>query len=133
MERINPAMGLVVDEGLIFILKFTSANRIEATEFCDQAQDILYDEIGSTGHFRIAPAKRSDLHENFILLARSKHQDPEFMTRSENEIFVAFIVRENSPDTPLSEELSIIPEELEDFCHQTGLTVAQMDVRELYR
>lgn len=131
-DELNPAMGLVGNESFIYIVRFSSESRIDTRDFCEQAQDILYDDIGSSGHFRIAPIHRKDLNENFILGGRSENP-PEFMPRNNHELFVAFIVRGDDPDNPLSKEFSIIPKELDEFCQQTGLAFEQLDVRDLYR
>jgi len=129
---LNPAFGLVSNEAIIYVLRFSSDSRIDTEVFCDQMQNILYDDIGSTGHFRLAPQYRKDLNERFIV-GGYPEQPPQFMHREDNEVFVAFYVRQDLPDTPLSEELQIIPKELDDFCHATGFAYEQLDVRELYR
>jgi len=129
---LNPAFGLVGNEAFIYVLRFSSDSRIDTEELCNQLQDILYDDIGSTGHFRLAPEYRKDLNEKFILEG-SRSQPPRFMSREPNEAFVAFHVRENHPDTPICDELHIIPKELDQFLQDTGLNYEQMDVRELYR
>lgn len=123
-KALSPAMGLVGNGSFIYVLRFSSDERIHSKEFCDQAQEILYDDLGCPGHFRIAPKHRKDLNENFILCARSE-QPPQFIQREENELFVSFIIRDDcSPDTPLSEELSIIPDDVQKFCDSMGVEFA---------
>ncbi|WP_372997456.1 hypothetical protein [Marinobacter sp.] len=131
MDRINPALGIVGNQSLIYVLRFSGSKRIEADEFCDQAQQILYDDLGSIGHFRVAPAKRENLNENFILSGKPDHSG-QYISREDNEIFVSFIIREGSACNPISTELSIIPKELKQFCEAAELSVEQMDVRSLY-
>jgi len=131
MDRINPAFGIVGNQSLIYVLRFSGSKRIDSDEFCDHAQQILYDDLGSIGHFRVAPAKRENLNENFILSGKSDHPD-QYIPREDNEIFVSFIIREGSACDPISKELSIIPKELKQFCEAAELSVEQMDVRSLY-
>jgi hypothetical protein len=133
MTRINPAYGIIGDKSLIYVLRFTSENPIFVKEFCDQAQTILFDDIGSSGHFRIAPALRADLTERFIFQGLSNDRELQYMPRKNDEIFIAFFVCENSPDIPLSRELEILPIELLEFCKQAQLTFEQVDIRGLYR
>jgi hypothetical protein len=132
MDRINPGMGLIGEKSLLYVLKSTSTKPIFVNEFVDQAQTILFDDIGSVGHFRLAPARREDLTENFVLGSHSHRKQIEFMPRGNNELHVAFFVREDLPETPLSKELEIIPQELKCFCQETGLSFEQVDVRYLY-
>jgi hypothetical protein len=132
IRKLNPALGLVGDSSFIYVLRFTSDHHIFVDAFCDQAQTILYDDMGSSGHFRMAPLRRSDLHENFILGVRSD-KPAEFMQRNDNELFVAFLIRTDDPDNPVSKECLVIPDELDDFCEAVGLRWEQLDVRELYR
>lgn len=132
MNRINPAFGIVGNQTLIYVLRFSSSKRIDTNEFCDQAQKILYDDLGSIGHFRVAPAKREDLNETFILSGEPTEGTRQFMPRENNELFVSFMIREGSACNPISEELSIIPKELKQFCEAAQLSVEQLDVRSLY-
>lgn len=130
IDKIDPALGIVGNGGLIYVLRFMSDQPISAREFVARVQDVLYDEIGSTGHFRLAPLHRRDLNEKFIL-GSGQGQNAEYMPPGNNEVCLSFLVREDL--RPLPEELSLIAQELNDFCAQTGLSCQQIDVRELYR
>ena len=131
MDKIDPAMGIIGNKSLIYILRFNSDSALDPLGFCESIQDVLYDDIGSVGHFRLAPSTREDLNENYILLAKSRQPDP-FIKHRDDELYVSFFVQENCEDTPLSEELCIIPKELKDFCEATHTSVEQIDVRLLY-
>ena len=123
----------IINEGLgIFILKFVSQNHIKTNEFCDEAQNILYDDLGSTGHFRIAPAYRPDLTPDFIEGVGLAGKNNSFLTRENNELIVAFIIRETDPDLPISQEFEIFPKEINQFCEIMDLNVEQMDIERLY-
>jgi hypothetical protein len=63
---IDPAKGLATKECVIFLLKFTSNSCLNVNNFCDDAQEILYDDNCCTGHFRLAPASLSELTANYV-------------------------------------------------------------------
>jgi hypothetical protein len=116
----------------IFILKFGFTNPIEVSRFCDLAQEILYDEQGSSGYFRMAPKEQNHLNEDFIEFAGKKADYKDFYDREDNEIIAAFLIRETDPDVPLNEELTIFPEELAVFCERTNSTVEQIEITTMY-
>lgn len=136
-ENLDPAKGVIGNGSFIYVLRFMSENVIEQDDFCEKAQNILFDDIGSSGHFRIAPKSRKDLNNYFVLGMRYKgirsNEPVPFMPRDDHELFVAFILCEDMAETPLSEEMSILPQELSSFCSQTDFKYEQVDVRELYR
>lgn len=116
----------------IFMLRFTFPEQIVPSQFCRLAQDILYDGLGSTGCFRLAPKSLEHLNENFVEMAGEEAHYKEFFEHSNNEVVVAFIMRETDPDVSLVDELNIFPEELVEFCDATGSSVEQLDISTMY-
>jgi hypothetical protein len=133
MAVIDSGKGLINAAGtLVYVLRFESDNEIDPMEFVEEMQAVLYDEIGSTGHFRLAPRHKEDLNENFVLMGRIEDNHKEFMESNSNEVHVAFCIYQDLSETPLSLELSIIPKEVDEFCEGQGLRYEQVDVRTLY-
>lgn len=120
------------NDNVIFVLRFSFVNQIEVAKFCELAQDILYDEQGSTGHFRMAPKELQHLNEDFVEFAGKEAHYNEYYDKDSNEIIAAFIMRETDPDAPLDEELEIFPKELAVFCERTNSTVEQLDIASMY-
>lgn len=130
---INPAHGVIDETGdLVYVLRFESDNPISRKQICNDLQDILYDDLGSSGHFRIAPKHRKDLNPRWISGGYPNQPPLEFMESEDNEIHVAFVVRGDDSEYPLSKELPIISTEVAEFCSQTDLRCQQVDVRNLY-
>lgn len=129
---LDTAKGNIGPGYFIFVLRFTYAHKMSTKTFCDDAQTILYDDIGSSGHFRMAPKNADDLTPDFIEAAAGVQKPPGFYPRDENEIIAAFILRETDPDLPISEELAIFPGELGIFCEEVEATVEQLDIKTMY-
>ena len=120
------------NDNIIFVLRFSFVNKIEVAKFCDQAQEILYDEQGSSGNFRMAPKERKHLNADFIEFAGTEAQYTEYYDRESNEIIAAFIIRETDHDVPLIDELNIFAKELAVFCEITNSTVEQLEIASIY-
>ena len=120
------------NDSVIFILRFGFVNQIKVAKFCDLAQEIMYDEQGSTGNFRMAPKERQHLNEDFIEFAGEEAHYKEYYDKDSNEIIAAFIMRETDPDVPLDDELEIFSKELAVFCERTNSTVEQLDIASMY-
>ena len=119
-------------EQVIFVLGFSFTSAIETAKFCDEFQEVMYDEQGSTGHFRMAPKYAENLNADFIEFAGKQAHIDDYYDRNPNEIIAAFIIRETDPDVSLNEELGIFPKELSVFLERTGSTVSQLDIATMY-
>lgn len=100
--------------GALYVIRFERERSFPAFDFCDLIQTMLYDDIGSTGHFRLAPKDAHNLTEAFVDAGLSDASDSPFLFSGPNEVYVAFAVRPEV--TTLQEELNIISRELDDFC-----------------
>tara|TARA_B100002003_G_scaffold229811_1_gene239450 strand:- start:88 stop:489 length:402 start_codon:yes stop_codon:yes gene_type:complete len=116
----------------IIMLRFSASRNFSVEQFCNDAQEVLYDKIGATGHFRMAPLDPTELTEQFIVGygAGAKHKG--FHPRNDNEVFAAFHIEETDPDVPLEDELSILPTELKEFCDTCNYSAEQVDIRTMY-
>jgi hypothetical protein len=122
-----------INDNVIFVLKFSFINPMDVSTFCDLAQDILYDKQGSSGYFRIAPKEQSHLNADFIEAIGEEANYKEHYNRKDNEIIAAFIIYETDPDVPLTDELTIFPEELIKLCEHTKASVIeQLDIANMY-
>lgn len=120
------------ERSIIIMLRFSSPSSFTIEQFCDDAQDILYDRIGATGHFRAAPKEESNLTEDFIVGYGEGAKLKAYYPRQDNEFFAAFYIEEIDADVPLSEELTIFPAELRQFCDTSGYSVEQVNIKEMY-
>lgn len=133
VPTINTAQGVISETGdLVYMLCFASDSPIARDKMCNDLQEILYDDIGSIGCFRVAPKHRQDLNPTWVAGATPKPRPLEFMDSKVNELYVAFMVRGDDSEYTLAKELPIISTELADFCSQTNLRCQQVDIRDLY-
>lgn len=100
--------------GALYVIRFEREHSFPAFDFCDLIQTMLYDDTGSTGHFRLAPKDAHNLTEAFVDTGLSDTSDSPFLFSGPNEVYVAFAVRPEG--TALQEELGIISRELDSFC-----------------
>ena len=130
---ISSAKGVINETGdLVYVMNFQSQAPIAKEKVVNDLQEVLYDDIGSIGCFRIAPNRRQDLNAQWVAGAQPKQGDLEFMPSKDNEVYVAFMVRGDDSEYAVGKELPIIATELADFCAQTDLRCQQVDVRDLY-
>lgn len=130
---INSAKGVINAAGdLVYVMRFESDDPISKDRICNDLQEILYDDLGSTGHFRIAPKYRDDLNPRWISGGYSDQRPLKFMDSESKAIHIAFVVHNDAYESTLSEELAIIAGEIAEFCSQTNLRCQQVDVRGLY-
>lgn len=124
----------VINEGgdLVYVLRFESDNPISKDKIVTDLQEILYDDLGSSGHFRIAPKHRQDLTAQWVAGGYPNQRPFQFMESEGNAIHIAFVVRGDDSEYPVAKELPIIGTELAEFCSQTNLRCQQVDVRDLY-
>lgn len=130
---INSSKGVINEGGdLVYVLRFESDNPISKDKIVNDLQEILYDDLGSTGHFRIAPKHRQDLNSNWVAGGYPNPRPLEFMDSEEKAIHIAFVIRGDDSEYPVGKELPIISTEIDEFCSQTELRCQQVDVRTLY-
>ena len=130
--NIDPAKGQVGKNLLMFALRFSSEKEISVDDFCEKAQSIFYDDIGATGHFRIAPKLRKDITPDFIEIAGAGARIKDYYERQDNEIVATFIIRQTDSEVTIAEEVDIFPQEMEQFCKRINVEVEQLDLRTLY-
>lgn len=129
---LTPDLGINVSENsMIVMIRFISLHPIAVNEFCDDAQEILYDVIGSTGHFRVAPALKEDLNESFITAVSYKKKSA-FYPRNDNELYAAFFIESIDPDVSINDELQTFSTELHAFCDECRLTAEQVNIDSMY-
>lgn len=132
MISINPNHCKTNKRSIIIMLRFSAASPFTVERFCDDAQEILYDEIGASGHFRMAPEAESNLTEDFVIGYGEGAKVRAYHPRQSNEFYAAFFIEETDPDVPLSEELTIFPSELRQFCEKSGYSVEQVEIGKMY-
>jgi hypothetical protein len=128
---IDPVNSIIGNEHIIYVMRFTFKNEISESDFINKAQDILYDEIGSSGHFRMAPKNKADLNHDFVVGCGKGARVNEYYQPNNNELVVSFCVSENGT-LDMNEELIVNASELSLFCEQINASVEQIDVRKMY-
>ena len=118
---------------IVFVVRFTFATPIATKKFVYDAQEIIYDELGASGNFRLAPKYKRHLNANFVEFAGHEAQVKNYFAHKSNEIICAFSIRAYDPDVTLAEEAQCIAEEINQFCQRTKSTVEQMDVNTMYK
>lgn len=127
IQALDMEKGFFLDkESFIYILRFSADSLIDNRNFCNDLQNILYDDIGSVGHFRLAPKDKEYLTESTLLGGPLYQLYP----RKPEELFVAFLIR--ADNRSIAEELKIIPKELDQFCVESGHTWEQVSIDDLY-
>ena len=118
----------------IFVLKFTLESPMSIKEFCEFLQDRLYDDIGTSGYFRIAPKAKENLTMDFIEFAGKDAKVKEYYESGNNEHVVAFAIRETDEEVSLTKELGIFSDELELLRKDVSPIndVQQMGVNSMY-
>jgi hypothetical protein len=129
MMKINPEMCKFEVKQVFIMLRFSADKNFTVADFCDHAQDVLYNQLGMSGHFRVAPKEAFNLSDKYIL---GSAKNIETFPRKGNELFVTFLIEETDPDIPLSKELEIFPVELKGFCDSFGFSVEQVDILSMY-
>lgn len=118
---------------IIFVLKFVFTAPIKPSDFGKLAKDILYEEQGSGCCLRMAPKELSHLNANFVEGAGDEACYSEFYGREDNEMVLAFFIRETDPDVTLTEELAVLSDELSEFCKRISASLEQLDIAEMYK
>jgi hypothetical protein len=112
------------------MLRFSADKNFTVADFCDHAQDVLYNQLGMSGYFRIAPKEAFNLSDKYIL---GSAKNIETFPRRGNELFVVFLIEETDADISLSKELDLFPAELKGFCDHFGFSVGQVDIPLMYQ
>lgn len=128
---INPEKSIIAQGHIIYVMRFTFKSDISVNDFCDKAQDILYDDMGSSGHFRVAPKNKADLNRDFVVGCNAGAQIKDYYQQNNNELIVAFCISEDSEFT-MNEELGANATELSLFCEQVKASIEQVDIRVMY-
>jgi hypothetical protein len=115
----------------IGVFGFTKKHSLDEASLIEELQDILFDEIGSSGHFRLLPAQKDMLTPNFVMGATPTGGKVDFLPFSDNEIRIAFL-KSNGEGLPLTDEIEIFNQELSEFCLNEGYTVTQLNIDTVY-
>jgi len=129
---IDQRLCILKGNSIIIMLRFSATSAFTVEQFCDDAQERLYDDIGASGHFRMAPRVESNLTEEFVVGYGKDAKAKGYYPRKANEFYCAFFIEETDPDVTLSEELNMFPLELQRFCEASGYSVEQIDIAKMY-
>ena len=116
-------------DSVIFVVRFTFDKAVPVLDFVKKARTILYDEIGSQGHFRVAPKSKCDMTKEYIL-GYGDHEDVtgDYPSK-DNEHAIAFYVSQDS--IPLTDELAVISKEISEFCNSVNAKAEQINIHKL--
>lgn len=116
-------------DSVIFVVRFTFDKAVPVLDFVKKARTILYDEIGSQGHFRVAPKSKCDMTKEYIL-GYGDHEDVtgDYPSK-DNEHAIAFYVSQDS--IPLTDELAVISKEISEFCNSVNAKAEQINIHQL--
>lgn len=97
--------GRECEDGVMLLATVTGTNDRNVIDMVETIQEVLYDDIGAGGHFRIAPANMDDLTQDVVYgSAEAKLQDPR-KENGNNTIDMVFLITKNDPDVTLEEEI----------------------------
>jgi hypothetical protein len=118
---------------VVFLAKFEGENiSSNSDKFVGLLQEELYDNIGASGNFRIAPAAKKDLNPSFIVFDNPYHEHVDLYQSKENEIVIAFLVTADDPDISPAKEIDFFSSSLSEFALNTGLKIISVAPDDLY-
>lgn len=132
MHSVNKNEAIINEDNVIFVVSFkrTDNKKLSSDELVKLLQSELYDKHGTSGYFRIAPALKENLTEEFIYGFKNMPDDL-FMPVGD-DVKVAFLVDATDPDISLNEELFWFGEQIGDFCDDTNIFAQQCDIEKVY-
>lgn len=134
MFELRPQHININDDKAIFVVKFSSEDALSPSDLVSQLQTELYDDIGTSGHFRIAPYNQEDLTEQFILHLNINDVTTDLFFLGENdEVYIAFFIEAYDADVTIEEELGIFTEEMNLFISANNYEAEIVDIDEMYQ
>lgn len=107
--------GRKYEDGVILLATVTDTNDGSAVDMVRTIQDVLYDDIGAGGHFRIAPANMDDLTLDVVYGSADTKLQGLRKENGNNAIDMVFLITNEDPDVTLEEEVQFFNECIQVF------------------
>ena len=120
-------------DDLIGIFRFHKPVGLTDEEMVAEINAGLYDDIGSSGHFRLLPTQKEALTSDFIMGVYPNGEQAEFLTSTEDGTYIAFLKYDEGNGTSLDEEIEIFNQETIEFALSYGYTITQVDIDDVYQ